>query len=74
MKNKDGLAGGIFTGGDFTKGASAKGKTYEDNAYPDFDDCSEMFQEGYSDSEIAHELGVHEDYVKKIREEYLKEY
>lgn len=56
------------------KNTFAKDRRFEDDSYPDFDDCTEMFQDGYSDSDIAHELGVQEDYVKKIREEYLKEY
>lgn len=65
------LEGGIFVK---KKDTFTKNKKFEEDTYPDFNDCSEMFQEGYSDSEIAHELGVQEDYVKKVREEYLKEY
>lgn len=70
------LEGGIFVKkkSGFDRGAFNTNKKIEGADYPDFDDCSELFQDGYSDSEIAHELGVKEDYIKKIREEYLKEY
>jgi hypothetical protein len=40
----------------------------------DFDDCEEMFQEGYSDNEISNELGINEDYVRKLREEFQRDY
>lgn len=37
-------------------------------------DYEELFEEGYSDSEISRELGVSEVFVKRLRDEYLKDY
>lgn len=65
------LEGGIFMK---NKNTFAKDRKFDENSAPEFDDCSEMFEEGYSDLEIAHELGVQEDYIKRLREEYQKEY
>jgi hypothetical protein len=51
-------------------------KLTNDRSYDnlDFDDCEEMFQEGYSDNEISNELGINEDYVRKLREEFQRDY
>ncbi|KPU44982.1 hypothetical protein OXPF_14600 [Oxobacter pfennigii] len=37
-------------------------------------DYEEMFEEGFSDAEISNEFGVDEDYIKKLREDYQKDY
>lgn len=39
-----------------------------------YDDYTNMFQEGFSDIEISKELGVDEDYVRKLREDYQSDY
>lgn len=39
-----------------------------------FSDYTEMFEEGYSDTEISRELGVDEDYIRDLRNEYQNDY
>ena len=39
-----------------------------------YDDYTNMFQEGFSDTEISKELGVDENYVRKLREDYQSDY
>lgn len=39
-----------------------------------YSDYEEMFQEGFSDPEISHELGVDEEFVHRLRTEYESEY
>lgn len=39
-----------------------------------YEDYAELFQEGMSDSEISHELGVDEKYIKGLRKEYQNDY
>lgn len=39
-----------------------------------FDDYAEMFEGGFSDTEISNELGVEKKYVSKLREEYRRDY
>jgi hypothetical protein len=33
-----------------------------------------MFEEGFTDTEISKEFDINEEYVKKLREEYLNDY
>lgn len=40
----------------------------------DFNDCEEMFEEGFSDIEISKEIGINKKYIKKLREEYENDY
>ena len=40
----------------------------------DYVDYEEMFQEGFTDNEIACEFGIAENYVKKLRNEYQRDY
>lgn len=46
----------------------------EDSKQVDFDEYAEMFEEGYSDEEISSEFGDSENFIKKLREEYQKDY
>lgn len=39
-----------------------------------YSDYEELFQEGYTDEEISRDLGVDEEFVKKLREEYQNDY
>lgn len=49
-------------------------KNTDELKYFGYEDYDEMFQEGMSDSEISHETGVDEKYIKRLRNEYLKDY
>lgn len=51
-----------------------KSKKIDETIELGFDDYTEMFQEGFSDMEISHELGVDENYVRKLREEFQSDY
>lgn len=48
-------------------------KKDEEEVQLDFNDYSEMFQDGYSDSEISLEFKVDENFVKKLRDEYQQD-
>jgi len=39
-----------------------------------YNDYIEMFEEGYSDNEISNDLGINEDYVKKLRQDYQNDF
>lgn len=39
-----------------------------------YNDYIEMFDEGYSDTEISKELGINEKYIKWLREEYQSDF
>jgi hypothetical protein len=39
-----------------------------------YNDYEELFDKGYSDNEISREMGVSEVFIKRLRDEYLRDY
>jgi len=63
-------------GGNFMKerNSYSREKKAEEVMDLGYEDYIEMFEGGYSDSEISKEFGIDERYIKSLRDEFLNDY